>query len=269
MAATAYALLGRGRHAAAVTRVVLLGPAHRVRVDGLAAPDSTAFQTPLGRTAIDTEALAQLGDLPQVLRSERAHAQEHSIEVQLPFLQCVLGAFSLVPLVVGDAEPQAVAQVLERLWGGPETLIVISSDLSHFLPYAQAQAADRATVRRILDLDAGLAPQQACGAAAINGALRTARRTGWRRGCSICATPATRRAIVTGWWATRLCFRGGASGSRRHSRPGPARWWHRLDDGRIQCDLCPRDCKLHEGQRGMCFVRQRVGDAMVLTTYGR
>ena len=178
VAATAYALLGRGRHAAAVTRVVLLGPAHRVRVDGLAAPDSTAFQTPLGRTAIDTEALAQLGDLPQVLRSERAHAQEHSIEVQLPFLQCVLGAFSLVPLVVGDAEPQAVAQVLERLWGGPETLIVISSDLSHFLPYAQAQAVDRATVRRILDLDAGLAPQQACGAAAINGALRTAQAHG-------------------------------------------------------------------------------------------
>ena len=178
VAATAYALLGRGRHAAAVTRVVLLGPAHHVRVDGLAAPDSTAFQTPLGRTAIDTEALAQLGDLPQVLRSERAHAQEHSIEVQLPFLQCVLGAFSLVPLVVGDAEPQAVAQVLERLWGGPETLIVISSDLSHFLPYAQAQAVDRATVRRILDLDAGLAPQQACGAAAINGALRTAQAHG-------------------------------------------------------------------------------------------
>lgn len=177
VAAAAYALLGRGRHAT-VTRVVLLGPAHRVWVDGLAAPDCAAFETPLGRTAIDAEALANIDGLPQVLRSDRAHAQEHSIEVQLPFLQSVLGAFSLAPLVVGDADPEAVARVLDRLWGGPETLIVISSDLSHYLPYAQAQAADRATVQRILDLDAGLAPQQACGAAAINGALRAAQAHG-------------------------------------------------------------------------------------------
>ena len=123
-------------------------------------------------------ALARLDELPQVVRNDRAHEREHSIEVQLPFLQTLLGEFSLVPLVVGDAGAEAVAQVLELLWGGDETLIVISSDLSHYLPYEQAQAADRATVQRILKLDAGLEPHEACGAAAINGAMLAARRHG-------------------------------------------------------------------------------------------
>lgn len=177
VAASAYALLGHPRQPA-IRRVVLLGPAHRVRLSGLAAPEAAAFETPLGQVPIDTDALAGLGDLPQLVRSDRAHANEHSLEVQLPFLQSVLGSFTLVPLVVGDAEAAAVAQVLERLWGGPETLIVISSDLSHYLPYAQAQATDRATIRRILDFDAGLTPQEACGSSAINGALRAARRHG-------------------------------------------------------------------------------------------
>ena len=175
MAACAYARLG-GRRACAIRRVVLLGPAHRVVVQGLAAPRATAFETPLGEVALDVAALARLDELPQVVRDDRAHEREHSIEVQLPFLQALLGEFSLVPLVVGDAGAEAVAQVLERLWGGDETPIVISSDLSHYLPYAQAQAADRATVQRILKLDAGLGPHEACGAAAINGALLAARR---------------------------------------------------------------------------------------------
>jgi len=111
-----------------------------------------------------------------VVRSDRAHEREHSLEVQLPFLQTQLGGFTLVPLVVGDADAEAVAQVLERLWGGDDTLIVISSDLSHYLRYEQARAADQATVRRILALDAGLGAHEACGAAAINGALLAARR---------------------------------------------------------------------------------------------
>jgi len=174
VAASAYTLFAH-RPPPAIRRIVLLGPAHHVRVHGLAAPDASAFETPLGRVPVDAEALASLDDLPQVTRSDEANAPEHSIEVQLPFLQTVLGPFTLVPLVVGDAAPQAVAQVLERLWGGPETRIVISSDLSHELPYARAMALDRATVERILNLEADLSPHEACGSAAINGALRAAR----------------------------------------------------------------------------------------------
>lgn len=177
VAAHAYALLGRRREPA-IRRVVLLGPAHHVWVSGLALPEAEAFETPLGEVALDVAALASLGDLPQMVRNDRAHEREHSLEVQLPFLQMLLGSFTLVPLVVSDASAESVAQVLERLWGGAETLIVISSDLSHYLPYAQAQAVDRATVQRILALDAGLAPHQACGSAAINGALLAARRHG-------------------------------------------------------------------------------------------
>jgi hypothetical protein len=177
VAARAYALLGP-RHEPAIRRVVLLGPSHRVRVRGLAAPEAAAFDTPLGRIALDAEALASLDDLPQVIRNDAAHLHEHSLEVHLPFLQTVLDRFTLVPLVVGDAGAEAVAQVLERLWGGAETLIVISSDLSHYLPYAQAQIADRATTQRILRYDAGLSPHEACGSAAINGALVAARRQG-------------------------------------------------------------------------------------------
>ena len=175
VAAHAYALLARRREPI-ISRVVLLGPAHRVWVRGLAAPEAESFETPLGEVGLDVAALASLGDLPQVQRNDRAHEREHSLEVQLPFLQTLLGSFTLVPLVVGEASAEAVALVLERLWGGAETLIVISSDLSHYLPYEQAQALDRATTQRILGLDAGLAPHEACGATAINGALLAARR---------------------------------------------------------------------------------------------
>jgi len=175
VAAHAYAQLERQRHPT-ISRVVLLGPAHRVVVPGLAAPEAEAFETPLGLVALDVAALAMLDKLPQILRSARAHEREHSLEVQLPFLQTQLGSFTLVPLVVGDASTEAVAQVLEQLWDGSETLVVISSDLSHYLPYEQARAIDRATVQRILKLDADLTMHEACGAAAINGAMLVARR---------------------------------------------------------------------------------------------
>lgn len=179
IAASAYARLRPW--AAQIRRVVLLGPVHRVPVQGLAAPTVEAFDTPLGRVPVDQAALAQLADLPQVVRSDRVHAQEHALEVQLPFLQVLLApGFTLLPLAVGEATPEAVAQVLERLWGGDETLIVISSDLSHYLPYTEAQARDAETVRRLAAGASDLDPQDACGARALNGATLAARRHGLR-----------------------------------------------------------------------------------------
>ena len=144
VAAHAYALLGASGAQPSSAASCCSAPRIASRSVGLAAPDAEAFETPLGEVALDLAALAGLDDLPQVVRSDRAHEREHSLEVQLPFLQTLLGSFTLVPLVVGDADAEAVAQVLERLWGGDETLIVISSDLSHYLRYEQARAADRA-----------------------------------------------------------------------------------------------------------------------------
>ncbi|MBI5330229.1 MAG: AmmeMemoRadiSam system protein B [Betaproteobacteria bacterium] len=176
VAASAYALLTPLR--GVIRRVVLLGPVHRVWTPGLALPDADAFDTPLGRIPLDREAMDGLADLPQVRVHAEAHAQEHSLEVHLPFLQESLEAFTLIPLAVGGATPEAVAEVLDRLWGGDETLIVVSSDLSHFLDYAAAQQRDDATVRHILHQDAWLEGDQACGCHPLNGLLLTARRRG-------------------------------------------------------------------------------------------
>ncbi len=174
IAASGYAQLQRLR--GRVRRVVLLGPVHRVPVRGLAAPTVAAFATPLGEVPIDGDALAALRNCPQVCFSDAPHAPEHSLEVHLPFLQETLGDFSLVPLAVGDAQPAEVAEVIERLWGGEETLIVVSSDLSHYLPYVNACARDEFTVETILRLSPELDHEQACGATPINGLLLAARR---------------------------------------------------------------------------------------------
>jgi MEMO1 family protein len=173
-AAHAYARLAplAGR----IRRVVLLGPVHRVPVRGLALPSCAQFETPLGAVELDHAAIARLADLPQVVVDDRAHAPEHSLEVQLPFLQQVLGPFALVPLAVGSATADEVAEVLARLWGGPETLILVSTDLSHYLPYAGARAADRATADALLRLEPTLDHEQACGATPVNGLLAFARR---------------------------------------------------------------------------------------------
>jgi len=176
LAARAYALLKPA--AATIRRVVLLGPTHRVGVHGLALPSADAFATPLGEVAIDREAASLLDDLPQVVVADLPHAQEHALEVQLPFLQSVLDDFRLLPLAVGLASPAAVADVLERLWGGPETLIVISSDLSHYLPYAAAREVDAATAARILAGEATISHDEACGATPLNGLLLAAQRHG-------------------------------------------------------------------------------------------
>lgn len=173
-AAKAYARLAAGRKT--IRRVVLLGPVHRVPVKGLALPGVDAFATPLGEVALDQEAIASLAGMQQVVVSQSAHAWEHSLEVQVPFLQTVLDDFKLVPLAVGDVSPEEVAEVLEVLWGGPETVIVVSSDLSHFLPYAMAQTVDRATVQNILNMQGSLSHHQACGGTPVNGLLLAARR---------------------------------------------------------------------------------------------
>lgn len=175
-AARAYARLAPAR--SLIRRVVLFGPAHRVPVRGLALPVAEAFATPLGTLAIDADAKAAALALPQVSASDVAHNLEHSLEVQLPFLQRVLDEFSLVPFAVGAATPAEVAEVIDLLWGGPETLVLISSDLSHFHAYKQAQALDRATAETILALDPALRHEQACGATPINGLLRAAKRRG-------------------------------------------------------------------------------------------
>jgi AmmeMemoRadiSam system protein B len=171
-AALAYARLSAGRNT--IRRVVLLGPVHRVAIAGLALPGVDSFATPLGEIEVDQAAVAALAQLPQVRVNRAAHAQEHSLEVQLPFLQLLVDDFKLLPLAVGDATPIEVAQVLETLWGGPETLLVISSDLSHFLPYRAAQAVDAETVQNIMALRSSLSHEQACGGTPINGLLLAA-----------------------------------------------------------------------------------------------
>lgn len=176
IAASVYARLAplRGR----VKRVVLAGPAHRVYVEGAAIPSVESFDTPLGTVPLDREALAQLGELPFVEVNDRAHAQEHCLEVHLPFLKAVLGDFTLVPIVVGDATTEEAATLLETLWGGDETLVVVSSDLSHYHAYEVARRIDGATAQAIVHLEARLVPDEACGAIPINGLLRAARKRG-------------------------------------------------------------------------------------------
>jgi AmmeMemoRadiSam system protein B len=174
VAASAYATLSTG--ARRIQRVVLLGPTHRVSVRGLALPGVDAFASPLGNVPLDREAAQAIAHLPQITVSPRAHAQEHSLEVHLPFLQTVLADFKLLPLAVGMATPEEVAEVLECLWGGEETLIVISSDLSHYLPYDTAKRVDGVSARDILNLAQGINHEQACGATPINGLILAARK---------------------------------------------------------------------------------------------
>ncbi len=161
-----------------VERVVLLGPSHHFAFSGMALPDVEAFETPLGRVQLDAEGCARARTLPGVVTDDRAHAREHSLEVELPFLQQILSEFELLPLVVGSASAADVASVIEELWTEPETLLVVSSDLSHFLDYDRARRIDRDTADRILRGDADLTPDRACGAIPINGLLLEARRRG-------------------------------------------------------------------------------------------
>ncbi|MDH5391710.1 MAG: AmmeMemoRadiSam system protein B [Gammaproteobacteria bacterium] len=174
VAASAYKQLLPLKHQ--ISRVVILGPSHKVAFSGLAVPESERFITPLGAIAIDQQAIAQLADLNQVIVSEQAHREEHSLEVQLPFLQEILDDFTLVPIVVGDASMQDVAEVINRLWGDQHTLIVISTDLSHYHEYYQAKQLDRATSDAIENLKPELINyEDACGRNGLKGMLSVAR----------------------------------------------------------------------------------------------
>jgi AmmeMemoRadiSam system protein B len=210
VAAHAFARLSGG--AQAITRVVVVGPAHYVPFRGIAAPLARVFETPLGRVAVDARALETLADLDFVSAADGPHAPEHALEVELPFLQWLKIPFQLVPLVIGDAEPEEVAQVLSRVWGGPETLLVISSDLSHYQRYEEAVRRDAATAALIERSDwRQLSPQRACGYLAIAGLLIEGSRRGLAaRRLALCNSGDTAgdRARVVGYgtWA----FEGGS-----------------------------------------------------------
>ncbi len=177
VAASAYAQLAP--IAARIRRVLLFGPAHRYPFRGIAYPDAARLLTPLGPVEVDREALDAVADLPYVRRLDAAFEGEHCLEVQLPFLQALLHDFRVAPFVVGAAEPQDVAQLMDRLWGGPETLILVSSDLSHYLDYDTASRVDRRTTRAIEHLEPeSLDHDAACGATPLGGLLLQARRLG-------------------------------------------------------------------------------------------
>jgi len=176
VAAAAYARIADRRNE--IRRVVLLGPSHRVYLQGIALPRSDAFRTPLGTLEIDPDGKALLLQGADIVWSDTPHAQEHCLEVQLPFLQMILEEFTVLPLVVGSASPQQVATVLTPFWNDEQTLVLISSDLSHYHDYQRAQAIDRATSEAILRLSTSLSGEQACGAACINGLLYLCRERG-------------------------------------------------------------------------------------------
>ncbi len=174
-AATAYARLHPGR--SHIKRVILLGPSHKIGFTGFALSHAEAFRTPLGNIPLDTNAIASLAKLPFVEYLEQAHEFEHSLEVQLPFLQMVLDAFYLIPIVVGDCPAEQIEQLLELFYGTEGTLIIISSDLSHFHDYATAQRLDRETSDKIERLDyLHLNYDSACGRVPVSGLLSLAQK---------------------------------------------------------------------------------------------
>lgn len=174
IAASAYKYLQPIHHI--IKRVILLGPSHRVPFYGLALSAADYFETPLGQIPLDKEAMASIADIPGIVTLDEAHENEHSLEVQLPFLQCVLDEFSIVPIVVGEASPTLIAKVLNLLWHANDTLIVISSDLSHYLDYYSAQQIDKTTSQAIIKLDTQpIDPFHACGCMGINGLLTYAK----------------------------------------------------------------------------------------------
>jgi len=205
IAGSAYVRLEPGR--GQIRRVVLVGPSHFARFHGVAASGMDAFATPLGAVPLDRAGIARAASLPGVTISEDPHREEHSLEVHIPFLQVVLGEFELVPLLVGEATQSEMARLIEVLWGGPESCIVASSDLSHYHDYNTARQLDQTTARAIEAFEGErLDGYDACGFQGVRGLLEVARDRGLDAGPSICATRATRPVRVPGWSATgHLC----------------------------------------------------------------
>lgn len=176
VAASAYSMLEPLR--STIRRVVLIGPSHHHAFAGIALPCCSAFETPLDRIELDSEAIFSIANEPGVVFDDAAHAQEHSLEVQLPFLQSTLDHFKLLPLAIGTVEPETLAALIDKLWGGPETLIVVSSDLSHHHPYPRAREKDLGTVDQVLSGKTTVVEEQACGATAINALQRVSQARG-------------------------------------------------------------------------------------------
>jgi AmmeMemoRadiSam system protein B len=173
IAASAYSALRDAAHA--IKRVVLIGPSHFVPFSGLAVSGAKTFKTPLGDVPVDAAARRQVLRVPHVVTADAPHVHEHSLEVQLPFLQVLLGEFQLLPIAAGDAPAREVAAALQCVWGNEETLVVVSSDLSHYLEYATARIVDASTAQSILDFSTELRGKQACGCVGINGLMHVAR----------------------------------------------------------------------------------------------
>jgi AmmeMemoRadiSam system protein B len=173
IAASAYNALGCAAHG--IERVVLIGPSHFLPFRGLAVSRAEAFETPLGTVPVDDAARRDVLRVPHVVTADAPHAQEHSLEVQLPFLQVLLDEFQVLPIAAGDATAREVAAALECVWGSEETLIVVSSDLSHYLEYAAARSVDASTAQSILNCSTELGGEQACGCVGINGLMHVAR----------------------------------------------------------------------------------------------
>ena len=172
IAASAYTALGCAAHG--IERVVLIGPSHFLPFSGLAVSRAQAFETPLGTIRVDDAARRDVLRVPHVVTADAPHAREHSLEVQLPFLQMLLSEFRVLPIVTGKATVREVAAVLERVWGDEETLIIVSSDLSHYLRYDAARSVDAATAQAILARSTELEGEQACGCIGINGLMQVA-----------------------------------------------------------------------------------------------
>ncbi len=257
-----------------IRRVVLIGPSHRVAFKGIAVSSAQSFRTPLGDIPIDRDAVRDVLRLPYVGEMDAAHAEEHSLEIHLPFLQRCLNDFSLVPLVTGDATPDQVAETLANLWGGPETLIVVSTDLTHYLDYESARQIDSTTSDAIVALDAdAIGDQQACGRVGLKGLLQIGRR----RGLSVDLldlrnsgdTSGSRdRVVGYGAWAARESS--DASGDQRVLAMGHGRLLtgiaraairHGLASGKepaVDLDRVPRALR----QQGASFITLRKADAL-------
>ena len=178
-AARAYHLLRKNRDD--FRRVIILGPAHRVWLEGIAFPGTDAFETPLGRIPLAKQQIRELLRFPEVQLRDDAHQDEHCLEVQLPFLQEILNEFELIPAVVGEISPDSLSGLLENLLEDPQNLLLLSTDLSHFHSYSEAQEIDQETAEAIETFeDDKILPEHACGTLPLRGLLRHARTQGWK-----------------------------------------------------------------------------------------